>query len=98
MRNIEEIAAEEEARVQASRGRFFRRSLGVLAVGAGLWGWHLFSQGLMGPGASYILLSLLLLGLSWDAFRLPELKTSLLAALVVGGAALLLYWTTAMPS
>jgi tetratricopeptide (TPR) repeat protein len=70
MRNIEEIAVEEEIRSRRGQRQVMRKVLTVAGLGMGLWGWILFSQGSMGPGALWITLSLAALLAAWGAHRL----------------------------
>ncbi len=69
MRNIEEIAAEEEAKAReilSSRLNFLLR-WGGLALG--IWGWVLFAHGNMDEGAFLVTASFFLWAVSWDILR-----------------------------
>jgi tetratricopeptide (TPR) repeat protein len=99
MRNIEEIAAEEEARSREIQKGRLQKLLLLLGVGLGLWGWRLFASGQMGSGALAIVLSLCFFALAWGGRGIFQLSFSsfglgLLAALPVFG----LYALTRSPS
>lgn len=69
MRNIEEIAAEEESRVRQvlrSRLNFLFRYTGL---GLCLWGWVLFERGEMGKGALLVTAAFLLWALGWGILQ-----------------------------
>lgn len=99
MRNIEEIAAEEETKIREIRQRrlgvFFR----VLGLGLGLWGWLLFQHGEMGKGSFLVTISLLSWGLGWGILRVfrgtfaSSLTAALCAVFAFG-----LYFITRLPS
>ncbi|HVZ81972.1 MAG TPA: tetratricopeptide repeat protein [bacterium] len=55
MRSIEDLAAEENARLWEERGGRFNGLLWFAAFGLGPWGWYLFSMGKMGQGSVLIL-------------------------------------------
>lgn len=99
MRNIEEIAAEEEARIGAIRKAGFQRVFLLSGIALGLWGWFLFARGSMGPGALAVLASLVLLLAAWEGFVLSGRSfSSTLAAGAAGAGALALYTFTHLPS
>src|SRR5579859_597143 len=99
MRNIEEIAAEEESRIHGIAVERLRNFLVIAAIGSGIWGWRLFAQGQMGKGSLGILGSLFLFGVAWGALRvLYQPVASFMMALLAGGGAFVLYSITRLPS
>ncbi|HET9870436.1 MAG TPA: hypothetical protein VFR02_08075, partial [bacterium] len=99
MRNIEEVAAEEELRSRRDQRRFLRRALNAAGLALGLLGWTFFSQGDLGSGAFWILLSLAAFLVGWGAHRLNAFPWSAWGmALPVAAAVLGLDLLTGLPS
>ncbi|GEM_PF-1383725 len=99
MRNIEEIAAEEETKIQEMRQRRLRLFFRWLGLAGSLWGWVLFQHGEMGKGALWVTGSLLAWALGWgilQAFRGSFISffPSILSAACACG----LYFFTRLPS
>ncbi|HVM31547.1 MAG TPA: tetratricopeptide repeat protein [bacterium] len=69
MRNIEEIAAEEEIRSRRRNRRILRKALNGAGLGLGLWGWFIFAQGDLRTGAFWIVLSFAAFLAGWGAHR-----------------------------
>lgn len=65
MRNIEQIAAEDEAEAREVLGTRMRGFSRLVGFGLAVWGWFLFAHGQMGKGAFIVVVSLLLWALSW---------------------------------
>jgi hypothetical protein len=99
MRNIEEIAAEEEARlrqINKIRIEFFFIFLGTVFSG---WGWTLFYQGQMGKGSLLIVLSFLFFGFGWNLYRSIHFSLlSIVSGLLAGTGGFVLYYSTRLPS
>jgi len=99
MRNIEDLAAEEEALVWESRRKFAGTMLVAAATGSGLWGWWTFYAGRMNQGSFYIILSLVLFSVSWGSLRLlPTSFPGFFFGATAGGCALVLYSFTHLPA
>jgi len=69
MRNIEEIAAEEDARVWEERRLRTQGFLFVSGVFLGVWGWWVFAGGKIEKGAFLVLVSILFLSLAWGVLK-----------------------------
>jgi tetratricopeptide (TPR) repeat protein len=99
MRNIEEMAAEEESlarQVLRSRLNFLFRTAGL---GLSLWGWFLFQRGEMGKGALLVTAAFVLWALSWDILQvLRGSFPSIFSAFFSFAFALVLYFLTRLPS
>lgn len=99
MRNIEEIAAEEEARDRRTRIRRLQILCTAAGVGLSVWGWVLFYQGNMGKGSLWVGLGLDLLALTWGLARALRTSWPALGFGLLGGAfPLILYLVTGLPS
>ena len=99
MRNIEEIAAEEDTRVREVRQKQARLFFLVAGIALGLWGWILFNRDVMQEGAFLVMLSLLCLALSWGILRVFQ---GTFASFVIGflssAFVFVLYFQTRLPS
>ncbi len=69
MRNIEDLAAEEDSRIWEERSKVLRVFLLWLGSGSEIWGWYLFSQPQIGKGALFIIASFVFFGLAWGILR-----------------------------
>ncbi len=99
MRNIEEVAAEEQIRVRRHQRRIFRKAANAAGVAMGLGGWFVFAQGNMGLGSVWILLSFAAFLAGWGAHRLhPFSSFAWLGAGLSGVGAVALYGLTQAPS
>lgn len=99
MRSIEEIAAEEEGRIQELWKARFKAFSGAAGLGFGLWGWVLFQQGQMDKGAVAVVGSLVLFGAAWDSFEVfrQDLVSNLIGVLSALGP-FFLYFYSCCPS
>jgi tetratricopeptide (TPR) repeat protein len=99
MRNIEEVAAEEQIRVRRHHRRLFRKTANVAGVAMGVWGWFVFSQGEMGLGSVWIISSFAAFLAGWGAHRLhPFSSFAWSGAILSAGGALVIYGLTKAPS
>jgi tetratricopeptide (TPR) repeat protein len=99
MRNIEDLAAEEDSFVWEARRRGFRTFLLWAGIGFGIWGWTLFSQEQMGKGALIILASLAFFGVAWGILRaFSGSFLSFVVGLTAGLAGFILYSYSRLPS
>ncbi len=98
MRSIEEVAAEEDARLRQVRGEQFARFCRWASLGLGLWSWTVFYQGQMGKGALGIVFSLLLLGFGLGLGAALRISfPAFFLGLLAGAGPLLLYLSTRLP-
>jgi Flp pilus assembly protein TadD len=99
MRNIEEIAAEEELRFQLHTRKNLKRFLTLTSIILALVGWNIFSEGDMDRGAFWIVISFLSLLIGWGAYRVyPFPFFSWIGAFSTGGVAWVVYGLTQAPS
>src|SRR6202789_4214372 len=99
MRNIEEVAAEEQIRIRRHHRRLFRKTANVAGVAMGVWGWFVFSHGEMGLGSLWIVSSFAAFLAGWGAHRLhPFSAFAWLGAGLTGAGAMVLYGLTQAPS
>ena len=98
MRNIEEIAAEEDARIWEERRLQVQGFLLVSGAALGIWGWWIFSAGRIEKGAFFVLVSLLFLSLAWGILKAIKPSYYAFAAGALGALPLLvLYSATRAP-
>lgn len=100
MRNIEEIAEEEEGLSREILLSKVHRALSVFGFLLGASGWFLFSRGQMGKGAVLILISLGLFAVHWGMGQIFSKVTwgAYLAASLVFTGSFFLYSQTHTPS
>ncbi|HJT25371.1 MAG TPA: tetratricopeptide repeat protein [bacterium] len=99
MRNIEEIAAEEESRIREIRKKRIRLFFLLAGIGLGLWGWDLFGRDEMGKGAFWVTVSLVCWALSWGILKIfRATPASFLTAFLSFAFSFGLYFQTHLPS
>ena len=99
MRNIEELADEEEAISREENWERLRGIFLLLAWGLSLWGWYRFFHNGLGSGALAIVLSLIFFALRWNASKAVRVSIeSFWVGLLAGGFLFALYFFTALPN
>jgi Tfp pilus assembly protein PilF len=99
MRNIEQMAADEDIRLREEKGERIRGIFLLLGWGLGVWGWYRFSHEDLGSGALAIILSLVFFALRWNAVKSMSMTTKSFAlGFLASGIMLTLYIFTALPS
>jgi tetratricopeptide (TPR) repeat protein len=99
MRNIEQMAADEDFRLREEKAERVRGIFLLLGWGLGVWGWYRFSHENLGSGALAVILSLVFFSLRWNAVKSMSVTTKSFAlGFLASGMMLTLYLFTALPS
>ncbi len=97
--NIEELAADEEVRLQEENWERIQGILLLLGTGFTLWGWWRFGHDYLGSGASAVLLGLLCFAFRWNAGKAVRVtRVSFVLGLLAAVPLLALYFYSALPS
>ena len=98
MRNIEDIAAEEDARIREVARRRLRVFLFWVGLALSLWGWNLFRQAQMDKGALVICASFIFLGAGWGLLKIFRFSAAAFAlGFLAAGPLFGLYLQTRLP-
>jgi len=99
MRNIEQMALDEDLRLREERWERIQGIFLLLAWGLGVWGWYRFAHEDLGSGALAIILSLFFFVARWNTVNTVRITVgSFGVGLLAAGTLLALYLYTALPS